>query len=63
MAANLTTETLEAILPGLARGLAPGGTLVLSGILDHQGEEVAGRARGLGVTPVRVERRGGWCCV
>ncbi len=58
--ANIVADVLAGIAPDLARVLAPGGTLVLSGIIAPERErvEAAFRREGLGATGAR--ERDGW---
>ncbi len=55
--ANILANTLVALAPGLARRLAPGGTVVLAGILAGQEEEVRAAYVREGLAP-RVELDG-----
>ncbi len=52
--ANILANTLVALAPGIARRLAPGGTVVLAGILAGQDEEVRAAYAREGLAP-RVE--------
>jgi ribosomal protein L11 methyltransferase len=60
--ANILANTLVELAPALDARLAPGGTLVLSGILAPQADEVraAHVARGLRPAPPRERREGEW---
>ncbi len=60
IAANILAPPLARMAPGLARLLAPGGAVVLSGLLAHEeaGLRVAYRAHGL--VPVSRIRLGDW---
>jgi ribosomal protein L11 methyltransferase len=59
--ANLFSELLIRLLPKvIAPALAPGGDLILSGVLADQAEEVAAAIRGAGLELVQVKRRGRW---
>jgi ribosomal protein L11 methyltransferase len=55
--ANILANTLVALAPGIAAKVAPGGTLLLSGILGGQEDEVRAAyvARGLAAEPDRAE--------
>lgn len=58
--ANILAEPLMRLAPALSRALAPGGDLVLSGILGHQRERVVAAYQTQGV-PLRMARRfGDW---
>lgn len=60
--ANILANTLVALAPGIAARLAPGGTLLLSGILAGQEDEVraAYLAQGLARDPARERAEGEW---
>jgi len=58
--ANILAGPLIALAPALKRHLAPGGTLVLSGILAHQASRVAAAYRSQGVTLETERRFGEW---
>ncbi|MCX8100759.1 MAG: 50S ribosomal protein L11 methyltransferase [Geminicoccaceae bacterium] len=54
--ANILAEPLIELAPGLARALARGGRMVLSGFLDRQADAVAAGYRAQGLRPVeRIE--------
>ena len=56
--ANILSNPLKLLAPMLASLVAPGGALVLSGVLERQIEEVAQfYAASLPVTPWRIARR------
>jgi ribosomal protein L11 methyltransferase len=63
--ANILANVLVALAPALAAKLAPGGVLLLSGILAPQEEEVRGAyvAAGLAPAPHRDRRDGEWSLV
>ena len=61
--ANLFSELLIKALPRLARHLAPGGLLILSGILRSQERAVAEALRRHGFPLQEVRRRGKWIAV
>lgn len=59
--ANLTTPVLLAVMPALARRLAPGGRLLMSGIhTEPEARAVARAARKQGLRPLEERRRGRW---
>jgi ribosomal protein L11 methyltransferase len=60
--ANILTRPLIALAPLLIARLAPGGQLVLSGILDRQVEEVA-QAYAFGITLESFGEPGEWACL
>ena len=61
--ANILTVVLEKIIPDLAGAVAPGGTLVLSGILVEDGDMMAGLAADLGLKLVQKSDLEGWVCL
>ncbi|MCB1489502.1 MAG: 50S ribosomal protein L11 methyltransferase, partial [Bauldia sp.] len=58
--ANILAGPLVALAPALCRRLAPAGTLVLSGLLEHQRNRVAAAYRAQGLRFVRSQVREGW---
>jgi ribosomal protein L11 methyltransferase len=58
--ANILANVLVELAPDLAARLAPGGELVLAGILGPQEEEVAAPFRALGLEPLPGSRRDEW---
>lgn len=60
--ANILANTLVALAPEIAAKLAPGGVVVLSGILGHQEEEVRGAYVACGLVPLPGgdRREGEW---
>lgn len=60
--ANILANTLIALAPGIASRLAPGGTLLLSGLLEGQEEEVRAAyvQAGLAPDPTRDHSDGPW---
>jgi ribosomal protein L11 methyltransferase len=58
--ANILARPLAAMAPELARGLAPGGHAVLSGLLSWQEPFVLARQRSAGLRLVGRIRRGEW---
>jgi ribosomal protein L11 methyltransferase len=59
--ANILAPVLTAMLQqGLAEALAPGGRMVLAGILDHQAEALAAEARAHGCVLEEVRARLDW---
>ena len=55
--ANLIRRELEPLLPGLARALAPGGHIVLSGLLASEHERLAALLAGLGIEGLAARAR------
>jgi ribosomal protein L11 methyltransferase len=60
--ANILANTLVALAPGIAARVAPGGTVLLAGILEGQEEEVRAAyvAQGLVADPARERSDGAW---
>ena len=59
--ANLFSELLIRLLPDvIAPAVARRGSLILSGVLASQSDEVAGAVRAAGLTLVALKRRGRW---
>ncbi len=58
--ANILAGPLVGLAPAIRRHVAPGGTVVLSGLLAHQRNRVAAAYRGQGLRLVRSELREGW---
>jgi ribosomal protein L11 methyltransferase len=62
VAANLNGAILARVLPDLARLAAPGGRMILSGLLDAEVEEISGLALSLGLRSLRTTSLEGWAC-
>ncbi len=60
VAANLYSTILIEIAPKLARALAPGGTLIFSGVMRSQEQEVVTAFRRAGLRVGDVKRQGKW---
>ncbi|HSH45052.1 MAG TPA: 50S ribosomal protein L11 methyltransferase [Longimicrobiales bacterium] len=60
VAANVLSGILVPLLPGLAGALAPGGALILGGILESEAPMVLDAARGAGLTAERELVEGEW---
>ena len=58
--ANILAGPLVALGPAFADALAPGGTIVLAGLLTRQADAVEAAYRAAGVDPVRRTTRGEW---
>jgi ribosomal protein L11 methyltransferase len=58
--ANILAGPLIALAPAIARHLAPGGSVILSGLLDEQKRRVAAMYRAVGLTLSRAISREGW---
>ncbi len=58
--ANILARPLVGLASGIARVTAPGGTVILSGLLTHQEPMVRAAYLGRGFAPERRIRRDGW---
>jgi ribosomal protein L11 methyltransferase len=58
--ANILLNTLEELAPQIAAKVAPGGRLVLSGLLAAQGDEAERAYVALGLRPAGRKEREGW---
>jgi ribosomal protein L11 methyltransferase len=58
--ANILALPLVQLAPAIARHLAPGGHVILSGLLDEQKRRVAAAYRAVGLTMARTISRDGW---
>jgi ribosomal protein L11 methyltransferase len=58
--ANILAGPLVALAPAIARHLAPGGSVILSGLLDEQKRRVAAMYRAVELTVSRAISREGW---
>jgi ribosomal protein L11 methyltransferase len=58
--ANILSRPLRRLAPDMARRAAPGGHVVLSGLLTRQAPAVEATYRAWGFTPVARLRRGAW---
>ena len=61
--ANILKVVLEKILPDLASALAPGGLLILSGLLHEDAQALTRQAQGLGLFFVRESLQDDWACL
>ncbi len=64
--ANILSNPLKVLAPLLTSLVAPGGRLVLSGVLERQADEVAAAYRSVGVGAIALERwdgDAGWVCL
>ncbi|MBK8091218.1 MAG: 50S ribosomal protein L11 methyltransferase [Verrucomicrobiaceae bacterium] len=60
VAANIFHDVLEAAFPRIAAAVAPGGLLILSGILHTQADTCLKAGKKAGFKPTEVIRRGKW---
>lgn len=58
--ANILARPLVGLAPGIAKVTAPGGTVILSGLLTHQESMVRRAYSGRGLVPAGRLRRDGW---
>ncbi|MBZ6378642.1 hypothetical protein B5C34_11855 [Pacificimonas flava] len=58
--ANILAQPLIELSSDIAEALAPGGTLILAGLLTDQADAVAGAFRGAGLDPVAADPNEGW---
>ncbi|HET6772764.1 MAG TPA: 50S ribosomal protein L11 methyltransferase [Acidimicrobiales bacterium] len=58
--ANMLLPQLVELAPVVARALAPGGTAVVSGVLDDQRDQVAAAYHSAGLAPLAFAGEGGW---
>lgn len=63
IAANILARPLMRLAPGMARQLAPNGSLVLSGILEHQRRSVIAAYAGQRFRHVTTLHREGWVTI
>ncbi len=61
--ANILSNPLKLLAPALIARMAPGGVLVLSGILERQAEEVAAVYAAHGLPMIVDAVRDGWVCL
>lgn len=61
--ANILARPLMGLAPGMARHLAPGGSLILSGILERQRRSVIAAYNGQGFRHIRTDTREGWVTI
>jgi ribosomal protein L11 methyltransferase len=63
LVANLTRDALLELLPDFRRLLDKGGTMVLSGLLQEQVQEVTKPLGLLGLKEIQVVTQAEWACV
>ncbi len=61
--ANINRSVILDCLPALNKQLKPGGTLLVSGILDSDKELVVDAAKGNNFSVKHIEEKNGWICV
>lgn len=60
VAANLSTDVLVPLLPGLRAALSAKGRLLVGGVLTEERDVVVAAARERGLEPIREDLDGGW---
>ncbi len=58
--ANVLSRVIEPLLPRLAGAMAPGGALVLGGVLEQEAPELVRAAAATGLRLTAEDREGGW---
>ncbi len=61
--ANISSTVNLLLLPAFAAAIRPGGTVILSGFIARDVDEVRDAARALGLIPDRVEGEAEWRCL
>lgn len=61
--ANMTTATITELAPDLAPALAPGGTLIASGISEHRAGACRAALENAGLRALEAVSRDGWCAL
>ncbi|MCB1468297.1 MAG: 50S ribosomal protein L11 methyltransferase, partial [Rhizobiaceae bacterium] len=61
--ANILARPLMALAPAMAAHMSPGGSLVLSGILDRQRNAVVAAYVGQRFRHIRTTHREGWVAI
>ncbi|MCI8554389.1 MAG: 50S ribosomal protein L11 methyltransferase [Clostridiales bacterium] len=63
VAANIVADAIVSLSPGIPRLLRPGGTYIVSGIIDTREDEVIGVLSACGFTVTARREHGGWLCL
>ena len=61
--ANIVADVIKRFAPDIPRYLAPGGTLLASGIIAERADEVAAALEEQGLRVLRREEQGGWAAL
>jgi ribosomal protein L11 methyltransferase len=61
--ANISSTVDVALMPLLREALRPRGVLIASGFIARDADEVCAAAAACGLTKIRLEREGDWCCL
>ncbi len=63
LVANISSTVNVLLLPAFASAIRPGGTVILSGFIARDVDEVRDAARAAGLDPERVTAEGDWRCL
>ena len=63
LVANISSTVNLLLLPAFAQAIRPGGTVILSGFIARDADEVSEAARAVGLLPDRVEGEAEWRCL
>ena len=63
LVANISSTVNVLLLPAFAQAIRPGGTVILSGFIARDADEVRDAARAVGLLPARLEGKGEWRCL
>ncbi|MGE3856588.1 MAG: 50S ribosomal protein L11 methyltransferase [Dehalococcoidia bacterium] len=63
LVANISSTVNIAMLPAYARAIRPGGTVILSGFIARDADEVTDAVRAAGLEPVRLDEEAEWRCL
>jgi ribosomal protein L11 methyltransferase len=61
--ANISSQTVLALLPAIADALAPGGLAILCGFIEAAAEAVDAAARASSLVPLTTGAEGEWRCI
>ena len=61
--ANISADVIIALAPEAARVLKPGGTLILSGIIENREKDVLNAISESGISPSGKTEENGWVCI
>lgn len=60
---NISSIAVVAMMPAFAAAIRPGGTLILSGFIARDADEVSDAARAAGLLPDRIDGEAEWRCL
>ena len=63
LVANISSTVNIALLPAFAQAIRPGGTVILSGFIARDADEVRNAVSAAGLLPDRIEGEGEWRCL